>query len=295
MSGALGTALAFARRGHAVFPVNWPVEENGRFVCSCMKHKRGPMPCVRDAAKHPLGRCAPNGVCSATVDVATIRRWFQVEAPDANLGVATTGLIVIDIDPRHDGDASLAALEREHGELPTTWRVLTGGGGEHIIYAAPEGLTISSLVAEQLAEPPLGRGIDVRARGGYIVAPPSVHISGRSYCWSVDHHPAETPLSAPPEWLIERLGRRTTPREPTPPAEWEELVTGAVREYRDMAIAKLAGHLLRRWIDPHVALSLLRSWNASHCVPPLTDGEVLTIVNRIANREADRLERERGR
>ena len=49
------------------------------------------------------------------------------------LALLTDKLIVLDIDPRHDGDSSLAELERDH-EFPSTWRVLTGGGGEHIIF-----------------------------------------------------------------------------------------------------------------------------------------------------------------
>jgi hypothetical protein len=51
MTDALATALAFARRDLAVFTVTWPVEENGRLVCSCGKHKRGPESCS-SPAKH---------------------------------------------------------------------------------------------------------------------------------------------------------------------------------------------------------------------------------------------------
>src|SRR5262249_62222201 len=91
------------------------------------------------------------------------------------------------------------------------WRLLPGGG-EHVIFACPDGVHISNVVAELFKpplEPPLGRGIDVRARGGYIVAPPSRHISGRAYAWSVDHHPDNIPLPPAPDWLF---GRLTSPR-----------------------------------------------------------------------------------
>jgi hypothetical protein len=84
-------------------------------------------------------------------------------------------------------------------------------------------------------------------------------------------------------------GDGNSPREPVPAAEWERIVTGPVTEYRDMALAKIAGHLLRRWVDDSVALSLIKSWNSNHCVPPLTDDKVLRIFERIADKEAQRV------
>jgi hypothetical protein len=297
-TSALSTALAFAKRDFAVFPVTWPVAENGHLVCSCGKHKRGPEPCP-SPAKHPCGRYAPHGLLSATTESGIIKSWWGLNAREANLGVCTDKLVVIDLDPRHGSEESLAELDKLGFEFPHTWRSLTDGGGEHIIYAAPEGVEISSFSAEQMTDPPLGRGIDVRARGGYIVAPPSRHISGRYYAWSVDHHPADVPLALPPDWLIEKLGPKARPANgsvlPVPSAEWEALITGAVTEYRDMAVARLAGHLLRRSVDGGVALSLLRAWNACHCVPALTDQEVLGIFTRIARREVNRLEQEHAR
>src|SRR5262249_40122299 len=155
-------------------------------------------PCAKSAAKHPYGKFAPNGRLSATIDPGIIKHWWGYAAPDANLGVDTERLIVIDADPRHGGDESLRALEREHCELPLTWRALTGGGGDHVIFAAPDNADIASFAAETMDNPPLGPGIDIRARGGYIVAPPSRHISGREYAWSVDHHPHDVKLALPP-------------------------------------------------------------------------------------------------
>src|SRR5262245_39036313 len=197
----LPSALAFAQRGYAVFPLHWPVEHNGQRACSCGRL------CGKNAAKHPVARYAPKGHLSATTETGIVKLWWGLRVPEANLGVRTEKLVVIDVDPRHGGDESFQALEREH-EIPPTWRVLTGGGGEHVLFACPDGVEISNVVAEQMAKPPLGRGIDVRARGGYIVAPPSRHISGRSYAWSVDHHPQDVPLAATPEWLIARLAAR---------------------------------------------------------------------------------------
>ena len=182
---------------------------------------------------------------------------------------------------------------------------ITGSGGEHIIFAAPDGVEIASFNAENEIkwgrEPPLGPGIDVRARDGYIVAPPSRHISGGVYAWSVDHHPHDVPLAPAPDWLVERLtrARKTattsngTPAEPIPSNIWAQLTRQPIEEYRDRAALKIAGHLFRHWCDYQLVLGLLHAWNSAWCKPPLGYQQLTDIVDRVANYEAERLERER--
>src|SRR5262249_28332603 len=156
---------------------------------------------------------------------------------------------------------------REHGELPLTWRALTGGGGEHVFFAAPaDDVDIASFAAENVTDPPLGPGIDIRARGGYIVAPPSRHISGRQYAWSVDHHPHDVHLAPPPDWRMGRLTTRSAASapldgngrvpEPIPSDVWSRLTGQPVTEYCDMAAAKIAGHLFRYSCDYQLVLGL---------------------------------------
>jgi Bifunctional DNA primase/polymerase, N-terminal len=297
MEFILASALAWVRHGHAVFPLWWPVEHNGQRVCACGRL------CGERAAKHPVARYAPNGVHSASTESGIVKLWWGLRVPDANLGVATEKLVVIDVDPRHGGDESFKQLEAEHGEMPSTWRVITGGAGEHIIFAAPDGVEISNVVAENMKDPPLGAGIDVRAKGGYIVAPPSRHISGRSYAWSVDHHPADVPLAPAPDWLITRLTARTTTDfapdggtiEPLPSDVWTELTRPPITEYPDAAAARIVGHLFRHNCDYSLVLGLLHAWNTACCTPPLGYYELKRVVDRIANREADRIERELAR
>ena len=194
-------------------------------------------------------------------------------------GVATGNVIVLDVDPRHGGDHSLRQLEDRHGPLPLTWRAFTGGGGEHVYFRAPEGVEIRNNAGR------LGPGLDVRGVGGYVVAPPSIHISGNQYVWNVDHHPDEVPLAALPEFLT-----ATAPiNQATPPREWEDFVTSYIGEGgRNQAITRLAGHLLRRYVDPHITLELCRLWNQSHCYPQLPRDEVIITVNSICRRELAR-------
>jgi hypothetical protein len=288
---ALLHAHAWARHGHGTFPLHWPVAHNGQMVCSCGRL------CGKQAAKHPyaLRGFAPHGHLDATLNPRLIERWFGLCIPEANLAVSTEKLVVIDADPRDGGDESLAALEREHGPLPLTWRSLTGGGGTHDIYKAPSGVEISNVVAKQMNDPPLGPGIDVRARGGYIVSPPSRHISGGVYCWSVDHHPADVPLAPAPAWLIQKLTARasTNRGKGHDPATWAAWAAATHSEYRDAAVTRMAGKLLRAVsLDPDYVLILLLDWNARHCDPPLPDDEVQDIFDRICKREIKRWEAE---
>lgn len=118
--------------------------------------------------------------------------------PEANVGIVTgwvSALVVLDIDPRNGGDATLSALEAAHGPLPTTVTGLTGGGGRHLYFAHPTHLVPSR---------PLGGGVDLKAEGGVVVAPPSEHASGRRYRWQPGHGPDDHQPAAMPEWL-ERL------------------------------------------------------------------------------------------
>jgi hypothetical protein len=98
-----------------------------------------------------------------------VRAWFR-ERPDNNVGIVTgaiSGLVVLDIDPGHGGEDSLARLLREHGPLPQTVEARTGGGGRHVYFAHPGGVVRNKVG--------LAPGIDVRGDGGCVVAPPSVH------------------------------------------------------------------------------------------------------------------------
>jgi hypothetical protein len=128
-------------------------------------------------------------------------------------------------------------------------------------------------------------GVDVRGTGGYVLAPPSIHPSGRRYAWSVDSANA---IAGPPAWLLSLIAAAAAPCA-TPPSVWHELVTAGVSEgSRNDSVARLCGHLLRRYVDPQVSLELVRAWNAVRCRPPLADGEVTSIVNSIAGKELKR-------
>ena len=239
-----------------VFPL-WtvlPAKHADGFVCACGKFG------CKNQGKHPMARLAPHGLKDATQDVRTVNHWWRCR-PDANIGIATgRGLAVLDIDPRHGGHQSVADLQRRHGRLPVTLTCRTGGGGWHLYFS------IERAIGNSVGA--LGPGLDVRSNGGYVVAPPSLHISGRQYKWC-----SEAPLAPLPDWVKGALAKPQM--HATPLEAWCELAGNLVVEgKRNDSIARLAGLLLRRYVDPRVVLELLQAWNAYHCKPPLDADEV---------------------
>ncbi len=173
----------------------------------------GPVFPLRPRGKAPLfpaahpgghqcrGECGRtgHGFHDGTVDPGRIEAWWRC-SPTANLGLVTgdrSGFDVLDVDPRHGGDATLAALEAEHGPLPPTLEVATGSGGRHLYFLHHEGLAC--------AQGRPGRGLDVKADGGYVAAPPSVHPSGERYRWLSGRGPGEVGLAKWPSWLLALL------------------------------------------------------------------------------------------
>lgn len=134
----------------------------------------------------------------ATRDEKRIKAWWT-NGPERNIGIATEkfgddqALVVVDVDVKNgkDGNASIFELELTGHELPRTLEQSTPSGGRHLLY-------VSDLPLKQGVDV-LGPGLDIRSRGGYIVAAGSV-IDGLAY----KLHEAE--LVPAPQWLVARLG-----------------------------------------------------------------------------------------
>ncbi len=133
---------------------------------------------------------------NATSHVEQIDRWWAT-FPNANIGLATGepfGVDVLDVDPRDTGSESLWELEHQYGELPSTVMSLTGGGGSHIF-----GLHVAGL-KNQTGQ--IAPGLDFKTTGGYVVLPPSRHISGRYYTWEGAGRPNEVEIAQFPGWML---------------------------------------------------------------------------------------------
>jgi hypothetical protein len=152
-------------------------------------------PCLPRAKEPAIHR----GFHAATTNPETIRRFWRVA--DRNVAIRTgmaSGIWILDVDGE-DGEASLRGLEAKHGALPATWESLTARG-RHIWFRCDSPVPCS---AGKIAP-----GIDVRGDSGYIVVPPSIHPSGRSYVWSVDR--AEV-LASAPAWLLHLARKKPAP------------------------------------------------------------------------------------
>jgi Bifunctional DNA primase/polymerase, N-terminal/Primase C terminal 1 (PriCT-1) len=269
-------ALGFARRGLPVLPLWW-TDTAGK--CACGR------PPGKDCkpGKHPIGKLVHHGVKDATLDERTIASWWR-RCPPANVGIACGRdfrLLVLDVDPDEGGEASVAALEREHGALPATIEAVTPRGGRHLYLIVPAGRPLPTISAGKL-----GPGLDHRCQGGYVAAPPSA-IAGRPYAWSVDS--AERFAEAPP-WLLDLLAARSGSNgHATPPEEWLALLTSGVDQgSRNHTIARLAGMLFRRLPDPKIAAELIACFNAVKCRPPLGPDELKRTLDSIAAKEMQR-------
>ena len=171
-------ALAYANLGYRVLPLHHPIATNsiqGRgMLCSC-----GDCACGA-VGKHPL---TSHGLNDATSDPAKLTRWWR-RWPQANIGLVTGEVAdVLDID----GPAGRAALRRFAAahDLRLEGPLVRTGSGWHL-YLAPTGTrNRAGLLAY----------VDWRGRGGYVVAPPSRHASGRCYRWL---RPLTAELSAAP-------------------------------------------------------------------------------------------------
>lgn len=207
MSELLQAALAYAALGFKVFPLHGVVD--GR--CTCRKspeeHVKG-----RKPGKHPA---TEHGLKEATDDPDQIRKWWR-RNPRFNVGIATgeaSGFWVLDVDGE-DGANALDALETVNGRLPQTVGQMTGGGRHVCFRWDPDGPEIRN--RGRIGKVP----VDARGNGGYIVAPPSVHMSGRRYAWWDGCAPGEIAFADAPAWLVELAKPRdTAPAPPIPAAE----------------------------------------------------------------------------
>jgi hypothetical protein len=150
-----------------------------------------------------------------------VAEWFR-RWPDANLGIVAgeiSNLVVLDVDPKHGGDAALGVLERRYSPVSATVEAVTGGGGRHFYFTHPGLLTRNGAG--------LAQGIDLRGDGGYIVAPPSIHPSGKLYEWAPGRRPDEIGLAPLPRWLITPIHGIRTGRSIR---EWSQLVREGVVE-----------------------------------------------------------------
>ena len=186
--------LAYARLGLSIVPVHSIVGG----ICTCGKD------CGKNAGKHPIAQLVRRGVKDASTCPEKVDGWYR-EWPVANVAIAcgsVSEIVVVD----SDGEAGVVELKRRG--YPATWTARSGSGGLHAYLRHP---------GHRVGNRKL-RGVgDLRADGGYVVAPPSRHRSGGRYEWLPGMSPWDVGLAPAPPWVTLEEPRET-PRVVTPPA-----------------------------------------------------------------------------
>lgn len=258
MSDLLAAALNYTEHGFYVFPLHTP---NGNGRCDCHKDCSSP-------GKHPR---TMNGLNGASNDPDQVRHWWSMW-PEANIGIATgakSGFIVLDIDEAHGGKESIKALTEKYGLFPERIYQRTGGGGWHVLFKHP-GIRIGNIQSSDR----LGKGIDVRGDGGYIVAAPSLHASGQRYTWKTGYDK----LPDAPQWLITALRRP----EGSQSIESYSSIADIPEGQRNNLLTSIAGAMRRKGLSEGAICAALKVENLQRCVPPLPEVDIDKIARSIA-------------
>ena len=206
----LRAAIELARLGLRIFPAHSVIPI--RLLCDCRKGAGCTTP-----GKHPR---INNWTQLATFDPIQIERWGK-QFGDYNPAVATgQGVLGIDVDDHGDGRNGaemFAKLEAEFGQLPRDWEVRSGSGSAHLYFSVPPD--------SQIRDPNRwhDEGVEIKHEGAYLIAPPSLHVSGERYEW------------------VRRIGDHP----PQLPARWLQLLS--VVESSDPPVPKTAG--LHSWFE----------------------------------------------
>jgi KaiC/GvpD/RAD55 family RecA-like ATPase len=209
-------------------------------------------------------------------------QWFD-QYPDANIGIVTgkiSNLVVFDLD-------STDAVEyaEAEGGFPDTPKVKTGKG--YHVYMRHPGFEIRNSVNKKL-------DIDIRADGGYAVAPPSIHGSGRQYQWEQGFSIHDIKPAACESWMIEYLQnisspdkQKSTSKPAVKPPQGDPgtrnndsetlyadlLKSGAIEGMRNQSATKLVGHLFAKGMAADEIWTILQLWNSKN-TPPIDYSEL---------------------
>lgn len=157
------------------------------------------------------------------------------------------------------------------GQLPPTLQVLTGGGGRHIYFKYPSGIdNIKSTVGK------VGSGLDIRADGGYVVAPPSIHSSGNLYMWDISG--SSNDVADMPDWLLNLVKKEVSHQGKK--VDFKALQVIPIGERNNYLISQ-AGKMRQLGLDEDVILKFLKQINDTKCSPPLDEAEVEKIHSSI--------------
>jgi hypothetical protein len=245
------------------------------------KHKLSFFP-LRKHSKKPLSKWAVYQTRWPTED--EIKAWQDKGLLDqvAIVCGAVSGIIVLDID---DPEKFEAWLKKEKHSLPPTPRVNTSEGRCHYYFKHPGGKIKNSVKKIP--------GADIKADGGYVVAPPSIHPSGHAYEWNEFLSLSDLEPEELPEWLFDYIEREASQQvsvsngDLLPPDEdWvATALRGVSKGERNNTAIKLAGYYIGRGEPEPRVLEMLLAWNLRNS-EPLSEKAIAKVVTSAARMEA---------
>ena len=253
------SALSMLSYGFSLIPVHKPTKDG----CTCNR------PNCSSRGKHPI----PTAWEKVTTKQAEgVKAWWRA-FKEPNAGVVcgrASGVVCLDIDPRHGGMDTIDDLQVEHGRLHDTATVETGSKGLHLYFKAPEQLLRNGTNVG-------GQGLDFRAEAGFVVSPGSVHASGETYDWFDGQTPDNVGFAPMPGWLFDLVYK--------PPIKQVEIRQDGqkVKEGgRNVWLAGLAGAIRNKGCGYRTILAALAEANIECCNPPLLDEEIIIIAKSIS-------------
>lgn len=228
---------------------------------------------IKPNDKAPL---TTHGLKDATTDVDVIEGWW-LRWPNANVAIATTGLVVVDVDGTDN--AWLKDEQRMHQLSSATVMATTPRGGRHYFYRQPQDKKwTNTIIADH---------VDTRANGGYVLAFPST-INGKKYKWAQgftleDEKPC---LQLAPDWLIDLMDYRAK----LGMQDIDSSENGLIPDgQRNSSLISYAGYMRRAGLSGDEMTPSIRLLNELRCRPPLPVSEVDRIINNAAAYEPDQI------
>ena len=192
----------------------------------------------------------------------TVENWFT-HLSGAGVGAVTgkiSNMVVLDVE-----SWCKIPIEELLKKYPTQMVARSGSGGYHLYYQYPVGVPrVSNRVG-------IFEGADLRADGGFIVLPPTVHPNGNRYEWI-----KRGPLGAFPMALLDLESKPTVQND-----GWiVEALRGVSEGGRNDTCARLAGYFFKKGMTADIVEALLMDWNERND-PPMPAREVRTTLRSI--------------
>ena len=244
---------------------------------------------MTDWCKRPIGKWKEYQSRIPTIN--EVNEWFT-NYPDANIGILTgkvSNVFVLDVD----GSAGEEHIKKMGG-VPKTVETTTGRG-RHLYFALPGNIEVRNGANPELK-------LDIRGNGGYVVAPPSKHCSGRNYAWVEGRSIHDIKPTVAPQWVIDfAVKKKTAPKKETVketsninvvPAGMPSSNNSSVELFkegcsqggRNDSATKFIGRWHRLGLTRDEIWELALSWNSRN-KPPLDEQELAGVFTSIISCE----------